>query len=654
MRICRDEGLKYFLGGIEMGKIKITLPDGAVKEYDKGVTVLEVTRGISEGLARAALGAVVNGETLGMQETIDGDADFKVVKFEDKEGKEIFWHTSAHIMALAVQKLFPGVKFAIGPAIDNGFYYDFDTEHRFTPEDLEKIEEEMARISKEGHVLERFVLPKEEALDYFKERGEVYKVDLIEHFPEGEEISFYTLGEFTDLCAGPHLYDTKKVKAIKLLSIAGAYWRGDEKNKMLQRIYGTTYEKKKDLEEYLQRLEEARKRDHRKLGKELDLFSIHEEGPGFPFFHPKGMIVRNILENFWREEHIRAGYEEIKTPLILNEDLWHRSGHWEHYKENMYFTRIDEGDYAIKPMNCPGSILVYKSKMYSYRDLPLRWGELGLVHRHELSGALHGLMRVRSFTQDDAHLFVLPSQIKEELIGVINLADHIYNVFGFKYHVELSTRPENSMGTEEQWETATNGLIEALKEKEIDYILNEGDGAFYGPKIDFHLEDAIGRTWQCGTIQLDFQMPEKFDMTYVDKDNEKKRPVMLHRTIYGSMERFMGILIEHYAGKFPLWLAPVQAIVLPISDKFNDYALEIKKSMEDKGIRAEIDTRAEKIGYKIREAQLQQIPYMFVVGEKEVEEATVSVRKRDKGDLGQIAVGDLIGQLLEEIDKKGK
>ena len=637
-----------------MGKIKITLPDGAVKEYDKGVTVLEVTRGISEGLARAALGAVVNGETLGMQETIDGDADFKVVKFEDKEGKEIFWHTSAHIMALAVQKLFPGVKFAIGPAIDNGFYYDFDTEHRFTPEDLEKIEEEMARISKEGHVLERFVLPKEEALDYFKERGEVYKVDLIEHFPEGEEISFYTLGEFTDLCAGPHLYDTKKVKAIKLLSIAGAYWRGDEKNKMLQRIYGTTYEKKKDLEEYLQRLEEARKRDHRKLGKELDLFSIHEEGPGFPFFHPKGMIVRNILENFWREEHIRAGYEEIKTPLILNEDLWHRSGHWEHYKENMYFTRIDEGDYAIKPMNCPGSILVYKSKMYSYRDLPLRWGELGLVHRHELSGALHGLMRVRSFTQDDAHLFVLPSQIKEELIGVINLADHIYNVFGFKYHVELSTRPENSMGTEEQWETATNGLIEALKEKEIDYILNEGDGAFYGPKIDFHLEDAIGRTWQCGTIQLDFQMPEKFDMTYVDKDNEKKRPVMLHRTIYGSMERFMGILIEHYAGKFPLWLAPVQAIVLPISDKFNDYALEIKKSMEDKGIRAEIDTRAEKIGYKIREAQLQQIPYMLVVGEKEVEEATVSVRKRDKGDLGQMAVGDLIGQLLEEIDKKGK
>lgn len=637
-----------------MDKIKITLPDGSVREYDKGATVLEITRGISEGLARAALGAVVNGETSGMQETVNEDATFKVVKFEDKEGKEIFWHTSAHIMALAVQKLFPGVKFAIGPAIDSGFYYDFDTEHRFTPEDLEKIEEEMAKISKEGHILERFVLPKDEALKYFKDRGEVYKVDLIEHFPEDEEISFYKLGEFTDLCAGPHLYDTKKVKAIKLLSIAGAYWRGDEKNKMLQRIYGTTYEKKKDLEEYLHRLEEARKRDHRKLGKELDLFSIHEEGPGFPFFHPKGMVLRNILENFWREEHTKAGYDEIKTPLILNEDLWHRSGHWDHYKENMYFTTIDEGDYAIKPMNCPGSILVYKSKMYSYRDLPLRWGELGLVHRHELSGALHGLMRVRSFTQDDAHLFVLPSQIKEELIGVINLADHIYNVFGFKYHVELSTRPENSMGTEEQWEIATNGLIEALKEKEIDYILNEGDGAFYGPKIDFHLEDAIGRTWQCGTIQLDFQMPEKFDMYYIDKDNEKKRPVMLHRTIYGSMERFMGILIEHYAGKFPLWLAPVQAIILPISDKFNDYAYEVKKAMEEKGIRVEIDTRAEKIGYKIREAQLQQIPYMFVVGEKEVEEGTVSVRKRDQGDLGQKASRAIIEQLIEEIENKDK
>ena len=632
--------------------IKITLPDGTIKEYEKGVKVLDVTKGISEGLARVALGAVVNEDIKGMQESIEVDSSFKVVKFEDKEGKQIFWHTSAHIMALAVQKLFPGVKFAIGPAIDSGFYYDFDTEHRFTPEDLEKIEVEMANIVKEGHILERYEMPRDEALEYFKGMDEIYKVDLIEKLPSGEIISFYKLGDFTDLCRGPHLYDIKKVKAIKLLSIAGAYWRGDEKNKMLQRIYGTTYEKKKDLEEYLNKLEEAKKRDHRKLGKELDLFSIHEEGPGFPFFHAKGMVLRNILENFWREEHVKAGYDEIKTPLILNESLWHQSGHWDHYKENMYFTNIDDGDYAIKPMNCPGSILVYKSKMYSYRDLPLRWGELGLVHRHELSGALHGLMRVRSFTQDDAHLFVLPSQIKEELIRIINLADKMYNVFGFKYHIDLSTRPKNSMGTEEQWEIATNGLIEALREKGIDYNLNEGDGAFYGPKIDFQLEDAIGRTWQCGTIQLDFQMPEKFDMTYIDKDNEKKRPVMIHRTIFGSMERFMGILIEHYAGKFPVWLAPVQAIVLPISDKFNDYAYSLMNELKDKGIRVEVDARAEKIGYKIREAQLQRLPYMLVVGEKEVEERLVSVRNRDKGDLGQMGMESFVENILEEKNNR--
>jgi threonyl-tRNA synthetase len=637
-----------------MEMIKITLPDGAVKEYEQGVKVLDVTKGISEGLARIALGAVVNGDIKGMQETIDEDSSFKVVKFEDKEGKLIFWHTSAHIMALAVQNLFPGVKFAIGPAIDNGFYYDFDTEHRFTPEDLESIEKEMARIVKEGHSLERFIMRKDEALKYFKEKDEVYKVDLIENFPPDEVISFYTLGEFTDLCAGPHLYDIKKVKAIKLLSIAGAYWRGDEKNKMLQRIYGTTYEKKKDLEEYLNMLEEAKKRDHRKLGRELDLFSMHGEGPGFPFFHPKGMVLRNILENFWREEHVKAGYGEIKTPTILSESLWHQSGHWDHYKENMYLTKIDGEDYAIKPMNCPGSILVYKSKMHSYRDFPFRWGELGLVHRHELSGALHGLMRVRSFTQDDAHLFILPSQIKEELIKVIELADYIYGVFGFKYHIELSTRPENSMGSEEQWEIATNGLIEALEEKEIKYILNEGDGAFYGPKIDFQLEDAIGRTWQCGTIQLDFQMPERFDMTYIDKDNEKKRPVMLHRTIYGSMERFMGILIEHYAGRFPVWIAPVQAIVLPISDKFNDYAKEVEQQLRDKGIRVEMDDRTEKIGYKIREAQLQQIPYMLVVGEKEVEERLVSIRSRDEGDQGQMKIDELVSKIVKEVEEKKK
>lgn len=632
--------------------IKITLPDGSIREFEKGVKVLDVTKDISEGLARVALGAVVNGETRGMQESIEEDSTFNVVKFEDVEGKKIFWHTSAHIMALAVQNLFPGVKFAIGPAIDNGFYYDFDTEHRFTPEDLEKIEVEMAKIVKEGYVLERYEMARDEALEYFKAKDEIYKVDLIEKLPSDETISFYKLGEFTDLCRGPHLYDVKKVKAIKLMSIAGAYWRGDEKNKMLQRIYGTTYEKKKDLEEYINKIEEAKKRDHRKLGKELDLFSIHEEGPGFPFFHPKGMVLRNVLENFWREEHVRAGYEEIKTPLILNESLWHQSGHWDHYKENMYFTNIDDEDYAIKPMNCPGSILVYKSKMYSYRDLPLRWGELGLVHRHELSGALHGLMRVRSFTQDDAHLFVLPSQIKEELIDIIELADKMYNVFGFKYHIDLSTRPANSMGTEEQWEIATNGLIEALKEKGIDYNLNEGDGAFYGPKIDFQLEDAIGRTWQCGTIQLDFQMPEKFDISYIDKDNEKKRPVMLHRTIFGSMERFMGILIEHYAGKFPVWLAPVQATILPISDKFNDYAYELVKELKNKGIRVEIDARAEKIGYKIREAQLQQIPYMLVVGEKEVEERLVSVRNRNEGDLGQMGVESFMERIIEENKNK--
>lgn len=632
--------------------IKITLPDGSIREYEKGVKVLDVTKDISEGLARVALGAVVNEDIKGMQESIDGDSSFRVVKFEDPEGKKIFWHTSAHIMALAVQKLFPGVKFAIGPAIDNGFYYDFDTEHRFTPEDLEKIEAEMANIVKEGHVLERFEMPRDEALEYFKEKDEVYKVDLIENLPPDEIISFYKLGDFTDLCAGPHLYDVKKVKAIKLLSIAGAYWRGDEKNKMLQRIYGTTFEKKKDLEEYLNRLEEAKKRDHRKLGKELDLFSIHEEGPGFPFFHPKGMILRNILESFWKEEHTKREYGEIKTPLILNEELWHQSGHWDHYQENMYFTKIDDGDYAIKPMNCPGSILVYKSQMYSYRDFPLRLGELGLVHRHELSGALHGLMRVRSFTQDDAHIYCLPSQIKNEIKGVIDLADYIYSVFGFKYRVELSTRPENSMGSEEQWNLATDSLREVLEEKGIDFIINEGDGAFYGPKIDFHLEDAIGRTWQCGTIQLDFQMPERFDLSYIDKDNEKKRPVMVHRTILGSMERFMGILIEHYAGRFPVWLAPVQVSILPISDKFNDYAYELREEMKSKGIRVEIDDRAEKIGYKIREAQLKRVPYMLVVGEKEVEDRLVSVRNRDQGDLGQMAVDAFVERLLEENNKK--
>lgn len=635
-----------------MDKIKVTLPDNSIKEYKKGTTILEIAKDISEGLAREAVGAVVNGKIKGMQESIDENANVKIVKFEDKEGKQIFWHTSAHILAHAVTKLFPDVKLAIGPAIEDGFYYDFDTEHRFTPEDLEKIEKEMIKIAQEGHTMERFVMPRDEAIEYFKERGEIYKVELIEDLPEDEEISLYKQGDFVDLCAGPHLLDTKRVKHIKILSIAGAYWRGDEKNKMLQRIYGISFEKKKDLEEYLHRLEEAKKRDHRKLGKELDLFSIHEEGPGFPFFHPKGMIIRNILEDFWKEEHAKRGYGEIKTPIILNEELWRCSGHWDHYRENMYFTVIDDNNYAIKPMNCPGSILIYKSNMYSYRDLPLRWGELGLVHRHELSGTLHGLMRVRSFTQDDAHLYMLPSQVKDEIKDIIDLADYIYSVFGFKYHVELSTRPENSMGTEEQWKLATNSLKEALEEKGIEYTINEGDGAFYGPKIDYHLEDAIGRTWQCGTIQLDFQMPERFDLTYVDKDNEKKRPVMVHRTILGSIERFMGILIEHYAGKFPVWIAPVQVTVLPISDKFNDYAYEIKKEMENKGIRVTVDDRAEKIGYKIREARLQRIPYMLIVGEKEVKDRLVSVNKRDEGDIGQFKLDEFMDKVLEEVKNK--
>lgn len=635
-----------------MNKIKITLPDGSVKEYDKGVTVYEIAKDISEGLARQSVGAKVNGKILGVKDTIEEDATVSILKFDDEEGKDIFRHTSSHILAQAVKKLFPDVKLAIGPAIKDGFYYDFDTDHRFTPEDLEKIEEEMRRIVRGNYELEKFILPRDEAIEFLKEKGEPYKVELVEDLPEDSIISFYRQGDFVDLCAGPHLPNTKKVKAIKLLNIAGAYWRGDENSKMLQRIYGTSFEKKKDLDKYLERLEEAKKRDHRKLGKELDLFSIHEEGPGFPFFHPKGMAIRNILEEFWRHEHIKRGYGEIKTPIILNEELWHRSGHWDHYKENMYFTIIDDNNYAIKPMNCPGSILIYKTKMYSYRDLPIRMAELGLVHRHELSGTLHGLMRVRSFTQDDAHIFMLESQVKDELIKVIELADYMYSVFGFKYHVELSTRPENSMGTEEQWELATNSLIEALKEKNIDYVLNEGDGAFYGPKIDFHLEDAIGRTWQCGTIQLDFQMPERFDLTYVDKNNEKKRPVMIHRTILGSIERFMGILIEHYAGKFPVWIAPVQISILPISDKFNDYAYEIREKFKEKGLRVEVDDRTEKIGYKIREAQLQKIPYMLVIGEKEVEKETVSVRKRDEGDIGQIAVNEFIERVIEEVKNK--
>ncbi|WFF71950.1 threonine--tRNA ligase [Proteiniclasticum sp. QWL-01] len=637
--------------------IKITLPDGSIREYEDGVMLFDVARSISEGLARNTLGAVVNGQTRGLQERVNEDSEVRFVDFEDKEGKAIFWHTSAHIMALAVQRLYPDVKFAIGPAIDDGFYYDFDTEHRFTPEDLEAIENEMKKIVKEGHELVRTEMQREEAITHFEPMGEVYKVDLIRNLPEDSVISFYTLGEFIDLCRGPHLKDISKVKAVKLMSIAGAYWRGDEKNKMLQRIYGTTFEKAKDLEAYLHRLEEAKRRDHRKIGREMNLFSIQEEGPGFPFFHEKGMIIRNKLEEYWRQEHIKAGYGEIKTPMILNEALWHQSGHWDHYKENMYFTEIDEADYAIKPMNCPGSILIYKNGMYSYRDFPMRWAELGLVHRHELSGALHGLMRVRAFTQDDAHLFMTPAMIKNEIKGVIELCDRIYKTFGFEYHMELSTRPENSMGTEEQWNLATDQLREALEELGAKYQLNEGDGAFYGPKIDFHLADAIGRTWQCGTIQLDFQMPERFDMYYVDDNSNRVRPVMVHRTVLGSMERFMGILIEQFAGKFPLWIAPEQVRLIPVTERHQEFAAGVAAQLREKGFRVNLDSRNEKVGYKIRAAQMEKVPYMLVIGDKEIEENIFTVRhfitdEQGKNFQYELSLEDLSNKLQQEIDSK--
>ncbi len=632
--------------------IKVTLKDGSLKKYAKGITVLEVAEDISDGLARVAVAGELNGEVVDLRTSIEEDVKLNILTFEDKKGKRVFWHTTSHVLSQAVKRLFPNVKLAIGPAIDNGFYYDFDVERPFTPEDLEKIEKEMKKIVKENLSLERFELPRDKAIKLMEEKEEDYKVELIRDLPEGETISFYQQGDFVDLCAGPHIQSTGKIRAFKLLSIAGAYWRGNENNKMLQRIYGISFSKKSQLDDYLYRLEEAKKRDHRKLGKELDLFSIQEEGPGFPFFHPNGMIIRNTLENFWRKEHEKRGYKEIKTPMILNQELWKRSGHWDHYKDNMYFTEIDDTKYAIKPMNCPGSILIYKSKMHSYRDLPLRMGELGSVHRHEMSGALHGLMRVRNFTQDDAHIFTNPDQIKDEIMGVIDLTDHIYNIFGFKYYVELSTRPENSMGSDEAWERATNALIEVLEEKKIDYKLNEGDGAFYGPKIDFHLEDSIGRTWQCGTIQLDFQMPENYDLFYIGADGEKYRPAMIHRTIFGSVERFIGILTEHFAGAFPAWLSPIQVMIIPIADHHKDYVQKIYEKCKENDIRVEVDDRNEKIGYKIREAQLQKIPYMLVVGDKEVENEEVSVRSRSAGDQGTLKVDEFINKLLEEINHK--
>ena len=631
--------------------MKITLR-GDVREYEGAMPAIEIAKSISEGLARNVCAVKVDGEVVDFRTIIDKDCDVSFLTFEDEDGRGAFRHTAAHILAQAVKRLFPETKLAIGPSIADGFYYDFDREGGFTPEDLEKIEAEMKKIVKEDLKLERFTLSREEAIKLMRDMGETYKVELIENLPEGEEISFYKQGEYTDLCAGPHVSSTKVIKAFKLTSIAGAYWHGDEHNKMLTRIYGTAFPKASELEEYLQRIEEAKKRDHRKLGKELGLFTMVEEGPGFPIFLPKGMILKNTLIDYWREIHTKAGYVEIQTPIMLNRQLWETSGHWYHYKENMYTTVIDETDFAIKPMNCPGAMLVYKSEPRSYRDLPLRQGELGLVHRHEKSGALHGLFRVRCFTQDDAHIFMTPEQIPDEIKGVVKLIDEVYNLFGFKYHVELSTRPEDSMGSDEDWEMATAGLKKALDDLGLDYIINEGDGAFYGPKIDFHLEDSLGRTWQCGTIQLDFQLPQRFEAEYTGEDGQKHRPIMIHRVAFGSIERFIGVLIEHFGGKFPAWLAPVQVKVLPISEKVAEYAESVYSTLKEAGVRVELDSRNEKIGYKIREAQMEKVPYMLIVGAQEAENGMVSVRRRDTTENESMALADFASKIITEIKEK--
>ena len=632
--------------------MKITLKDGSSKEYAQSMSVIDIAKDISEGLARVATAGEVDGEVVDLRTVIDKDCELNILTFNDEKGKGAFRHTTSHIMAQAIKRLYPDTKLAIGPSIEDGFYYDIDRETPLVAEDLEKIEAEMKKIVKEDLPIKHYTMPRSEAIAYFKEKDEPYKVELIEDLPEDAVISFYSQGEFTDLCAGPHLMSTKPVKAFKLTSLAGAYWRGSEKNKMLQRVYGTSYPKKAELEEYLHMMEEAKKRDHRKLGKELGLFMMREEGPGFPFFLPKGMELKNQLLDYWREIHKKAGYVEISTPIMLSRHLWETSGHWDHYKDNMYTTVIDDEDFAIKPMNCPGGILVYESEPRSYRDLPLRMGELGLVHRHEKSGQLHGLMRVRCFTQDDAHIFMTPEQVRDEIKGVVKLINEVYSLFGFKYHVELSTRPEDSMGSDEDWDMATEALRGALDDLGLPYVVNEGDGAFYGPKIDFHLEDSIGRTWQCGTIQLDFQLPLRFNLEYTGADGEKHRPIMIHRVIFGSIERFIGILIEHFAGAFPTWLAPVQVKVLPISDKYMDYAQKVLDELNNSGVRAEIDTRAEKIGYKIREAQMKKIPYMLVVGAKEEEDGLVSVRSRFEGDEGQKTLADFLAAIKMEIQAK--
>ena len=633
--------------------VKVTLKGGVVKEYEAGTTVAEIAKSLGAGLYKAACAAKINGVLVDLRTPVTEDCEVSILTFEDADGKKTFWHTSSHLLAQAVMRLYPDTKYTIGPAVENGFYYDFDVEKPFTTEDLAKIEKEMAAIVKTGEEIERFELDADAASELMKDQP--YKLELIEkHSAEGEKVSFYKMGDFTDLCAGPHLMSVAPLKAVKLIQCTGAYWHGDSSKQMLCRVYGVSFPKASELEAYLNMLEEAKRRDHRKLGRELDLFDIYEEGPGFPFFFPKGMILRNQLENFWREEHIRRGYQEIKTPMILSEELWHRSGHWDHYKDNMYTTKIDDRDFAIKPMNCPGGMLVYKRRLHSYRDLPQRMAELGLVHRHELSGALHGLMRVRCFTQDDAHIFMTPEQIEGEILGVMDLIDSFYQVFGFEYALELSTRPEDSMGSDEQWEMATNALIKALNENGKPYSINEGDGAFYGPKIDFHLKDSIGRTWQCGTIQLDFQMPERFDLTYTGSDGEKHRPVMIHRVVFGSIERFIGILTEHYAGAFPMWLAPVQIKLLPVTDDHIAYAQQVADKLTAAGLRVEVDSRNEKVGYRIREAQLEKVPYMLVIGDKEIEAGGVAVRSRRDGDRGVMKVEEFLEAAVEEVATKAR
>ena len=635
-----------------MADVKIILPDGSAKEYAAGTTLGEAVKKLSNSLAKKVLAANVNGKLTDLREEVVDGSKVEFLTFEEDGGKHTLRHTASHVMAQAVKRLWPEAKLAIGPAIDKGFYYDIDMEHTLTPEDLTKIEKEMSRIVKENLPITKSVMPRQEAIEFFKSKNEDYKVELIEDLPEDAVISCYAQGDFVDLCAGPHVASTGKVKAFKLQSIAGAYWRGDEKNKMLQRIYGTAFEKKEELDAYLHMLEEAAKRDHRKLGKELGLFVIKEEGPGFPFFLPKGMALRNELENFWREVHHDFEYDEIRTPIILNKHLWETSGHWEHYRENMYTTIIDDEEYAIKPMNCPGGILVYQNEMHSYRDLPLRYAELGLVHRHELSGALHGLFRVRAFTQDDAHVFMLPEQMQSELMKVIELFDRIYSQFGLKYHVELSTKPDNAMGDDAIWEAATEALRNAIEAKGIDYVINPGDGAFYGPKLDYHIEDSLGRTWQCGTIQLDMNLPERFNVEYIGEDGQKHRTIMIHRACFGSMERFIGILTEHYAGAFPTWMAPVQVKVLPISEKHVEYANQLAKQMRHDYVRVEVDDRNEKIGYKIRQAQMEKVPYMLVVGDKEMEDNSVNVRKHGGDELGTVPFDEFFNSIKIEIKER--